>query len=75
MDLSLNFTIFSARAVCVMSEVAAIVRVLIYAFKARLITSTYTETSTQTQTHAHKRSHLMQWAAKLCPPNCILIAH
>lgn len=39
-----------------MSEVAAIVRVLIYAFKARLITSTYTETSTQTQTHAHKRT-------------------
>lgn len=31
-----------------MSEVAAIVRVLIYAFKARLITSTYTDTRAHT---------------------------
>lgn len=31
-----------------MSEVAAIVRVLIYAFKARLITSTYIDTRAHT---------------------------
>lgn len=34
-----------------MSEVAAIVYVLIYAFKARLITSTYTTTRTHTYSH------------------------
>lgn len=67
----MSVLIFPLPGVCVMSEIAAIVCVLIYAFKACLITPTYTDTHT-----AHT---LIQWAAKvvLRPPklhiNCSLI--